>query len=44
MIHYLAVLANITGLAAGSILVKDPEALVEAQEMRRYDRLELDRC
>ena len=44
MFHYLAVPGNITGLAAGSILVKDREALVEAHEMRRDDRLELDRC
>ena len=44
MIHYLAVLGNITGLGGGSIHVKDRKALVDAHEMQFDDRLEMDRC
>jgi len=44
VIHYLAVLGNITGLGGGSIHVKDRKALVDAHEMQFDDRLEMDRC
>ena len=44
MIHYLSVLGNITGLGAGSTLVKDCKAVVEVHEMRCEHGPELDYC
>jgi len=42
--HYLVFPDYNTGLAAGSILVKDRKTFVEAHEMQFDDSPKLDRC